>query len=1708
MEVEVTWECANYDTETEERSYTFVPKWDEAEWSFKETEENRIPTVEVVYTEPGSEVSTEEELAAAFAAGLGQITLKNDIFLTKPLKLPAAAKIELDGKGFSLFRGTTTADDGSSSEFTGVMICMDGADYTDGTYGRLTLKDIIVDGKTETADHAGAPAILDKGELILETGAVVTNNDNHGTSPEADGEGVEEILPYGGGIQVYGKLTVMEGSSITKNRAEERGGGVYLFSGSMLELYADVIKDNSVGLVGGKQYGADLYAEEGSRIYFDPSIDMDRPEFYICEGVIPSPQKPPADAARKELYIYVNEDSGYTSSQIAELKAELGKMGYIVLEGRTDIDTTDLQDWYVYDHYDTNCWSEEEWKAEGGYGDNEKRKYYPYTAKNSSYYHFPGGTDDPEGKNVTTIEAWLDNPDYGTGRNRYLAQFKEHIYVRPDPKGSALMTFVGYGEDPLVDFMYYDPKSDGEKVVDFDVDSTVVDTHTLLGNGFLVNTGVDENGNLSGYLVLYTYSGQNASALILYRVQGQADRLHQGPLSSTTREITRIGINGSDWKDLMSVQIRVTPNKIAVRQQPQDQGTDISKAAPILEYDIPAGDVSGYSGFGPLVAYGSHGCSDASSFTYSDLRMYYTNPRLAGTNMLSPVEKADFTQVGMQKYFVDLFGGSGYYFNEMDRGDLYHEYMKMMQTEGIALVTDRKTPFAPYLGEANGSDSNLFELGTGGPLPNPKELAQRIHNSISSKGSTELEEKVEQGALTEPSPKGSVGNIWLKSVETGEQIRETLYGNDFPDSGYQIQVIDDSDIAYYHEGATGVTYEILKPKAKDYETLGLSTAPSQYPITIPKGGQADWPAGFYTVRQKVDGSGVDGYAYFTLEWRDTPIPTYTVTVKVNKDGEEWPDHGKDFWLRPSAGGSMIRPSGAVTAGNYGVYERVKFPYSQDINTGVSVEVKNLPKTVTVDYYTVTFYDGPPSPEQEPNAYGDNTAQKRQYVLKTGRVSQPANPAKDRHNFTGWINENGENFDFRNTAIQEPGTKIYATWDRIIYPVAVGLKVQKDGSEWSDHGKEFRLRPEGSDTPVKVSEMKQFSDKLFAGKYAVYDVTGLSEDDIPEDGRDTGRSVEVTAEDTEDPATAPKEVTVDYYTVTFYDGPFSPEQEPNAYGDDTAWKPQIVLAGTGVDQSLVDKIPTKDKHEFSGWVNKDGEKLDLLNVTINGTTGVYAEWDRMKYPVTVGLKVQKDDEEWNGHGKEFRLCPKGGDAPVKVSEMKPFTEKAATVSAGTYTVYDVTGLNEDDVPGNDRDTGCSVEVTVEDTENSDTQPKEVTVDYYTVTFYDGLPSSDQKPEPYGKDTDWKEQTVLKGKPAVCPAAKPEKDKYAFLGWASAEEKGFNFNEGIRGTTGIYAMWEKIEEPRYKVTVNARRDGGGWEDAGRIFALRPEGGEQFISNLDEVKAGTYRIYDITGGSPVSRASRAVEAPVNVKVDDGDTGITVTVADGNVTRDVDYYTVTFYDGKNAYGTDTSQSPLIVLGGKTAAEPEASPDKKGYRFTGWFTADDGKTAFDFAQAIRNKTDIYAGWKANRKEPPKEKKPEPEDTPGGGDTRIVTVSQEAAPQNGTVQTASAQTPEEPASGTGEPRTGDTTQIQIYATVAMIAGLTYLLLYFMEESRGMTEREKEVFVAAFIRWAKKGGRFRRCCAIVAIFCILVYYHSIGKRAGRNSVDREYLKQAL
>lgn len=1133
----------------------------------------------------------------------------------------------------------------------------------------------------------------------------------------------------------------------------------------------------------------------------------------------------------------------------------------------------------------------------------------------------------PDVPSVTTIAEWLERNDeyYSASHDSVLlAHFKEHIYTR-NQDGSQAMTFVGYGRNPYVDFLFYDPQSDGDKVVDFDVDSSKVNTHTLTGSGFWLNTNVGADQYLHGYLVYYVYEkiggSAQAKSVTIYQVDGvKAVDLHEGsydfkdfPASMPSGFTELASVPITDWEAEMSIQIKATPDRIEVRQQPKSKSGDISQCTPILEQDLPA--ASKYSGFGPLVAYTTDGqthyCPKASSFTYSNLRMYYTNPELEKKDMLNALEEADFTQEGTQKYFINLFGESDLAYNDTANFGQYQEYMKMMQIEGIALITDRETPFDPYLGVPDDPYSNLIELQGSGKL-SVDELIEKIKNCIpDDRTTTRLDDKLanppEAGGVAEPTPGQSVGNIWLKS-QSDVQIRETLQGAAFGDGGYEIRIID--DIAYYHGDQSGLTvsYNVLKPGKAGYTPLGTGKPNEVVSFTVTNNTK-DWPSGTYVVRQTISGSSIHGYAYFDLD-------------------------------------------------------------------------------------------------------------------------QPAVPV-------------------------EPVT----------YPVRVNVTAKKNDSIWNDSGKYFKLQPEGGGTLIDY-----FSGTVPAGNYVVYDVTES------EEGVDTGVSVTVANADKADTEIT---VYVDYYTVTFHDG-------------DTTLAEKTLLKGQEISRPEED--PSKLDGRFREWVTEDkGSTAHVFGVAAEHETHIYAGWE---YPVMVKVAALKDGNGWNDNGRHFMLLPQGSP------ESAALTELSLAVYPGTYEVYDVTGLSEGAFPTEDMDTGVLVTVESADEPGTDIT---VSVAYYTVTFYDEK-TEDLRPCESGAEPN--PQIVLKNGKAGRPGFIPEKDKHEFAGWVSADGTAFDFDSKVDEPKQIFASWKRIAEPRYTVTVSPRKDGEGWNGSGRIFALRREGGDgETVFDLAQVKKGTYRVYDITGGSSAVYRARAAEADLDVKVDDGDTGVTVTVENQDEAVYIDYHTVTFYDGEKAYGKDTPQRPVIVLDGKTAAEPSA-PDKAGYRFTGWMTGESGGAAFDFEEPIRGQTDIYAGWQADKNEPDEERKPgggdEDEEEEEGdqegealkGETETVAVVQESVPQAITNETEAATEP-----GSKEPKTGDPDPVEIYATMAMIAGLAYLLLYFMEEPRGMSEREKEVFVTAFIRWAKKGGRFRKCCALAAIFCLLVYYHGIGKHAYENMLRK-------
>lgn len=123
---------------------------------------------------------------------------------------------------------------------------------------------------------------------------------------------------------------------------------------------------------------------------------------------------------------------------------------------------------------------------------------------------------------------------------------------------------------------------------------------------------------------------------------------------------------------------------------------------------------------------------------------------------------------------------------------------------------------------------------------------------------------------------------------------------------------------------------------------------------------------------------------------------------------------------------------------------------------------------------------------------------------------------------------------------------------------------------------------------------------------------------------------------------------------------------------------------------------------------------------------------------------------------------------------------------------------------------------------------------------------------------------------------------------------------------------------------------WKDSTKKYTLTESNGKYSYSNIT---GGTYTIY----------------------VNNTNTGVSISNADSN--KEINFYSVSFYDGTQIYTTPSAQK---VLSGGKAVEP-TSPTKAGYTFDKWVTVNNGSTQFDFATVtITQKTNVYAKWIAN----------------------------------------------------------------------------------------------------------------------------------------------------
>ena len=163
----------------------------------------------------------------------------------------------------------------------------------------------------------------------------------------------------------------------------------------------------------------------------------------------------------------------------------------------------------------------------------------------------------------------------------------------------------------------------------------------------------------------------------------------------------------------------------------------------------------------------------------------------------------------------------------------------------------------------------------------------------------------------------------------------------------------------------------------------------------------------------------------------------------------------------------------------------------------------------------------------------------------------------------------------------------------------------------------------------------------------------------------------------------------------------------------------------------------------------------------------------------------------------------------------------------------------------------------------------------------------------------------------------------MGWKLGDNDGYPY----LGTPAVKAL-------KHKVEFNIRLDDAApRENSGKTYRLTKNDGLDFVDPSEITEDGVYSIYE----------------------GDTDTLTDVTVSGGNASVDMDYYTITFFDGDLPL-TSTGQASQTVIKGARALAP-AGPSRPGNRFKGWYSDKAFTQPFNFDGAVTTPLKLYASW-------------------------------------------------------------------------------------------------------------------------------------------------------
>ncbi|MCI8332436.1 MAG: hypothetical protein HFE78_06390, partial [Clostridiales bacterium] len=468
------------------------------------------------------------------------------------------------------------------------------------------------------------------------------------------------------------------------------------------------------------------------------------------------------------------------------------------------IDTTNLDGWYVYDHY----YNQASYNALN-LSDAQKNKQ-PFRAADNANMSDHNSVITNKGDRVPVLiqDVFVNKKygDYGTT----LWPTNQHTYSW-QTDGKANMAFMGYGKLAKADFMIYPATSDSRRTIEFDLNGAQINTHTLDGAGFLVNSSVTDTGLLNGYMVYWWWSsnafqGVQIREITNFDAMTTTDITESIPGASAVKETkkqftdgTTIAFAGNSTK--FRIKVILEKDKITVTQR-QYNGTVLGDEKIVYsDYSLPVKEANG-NGFGPIVGYTGHNCSGMTYFQYGDLSMTYA------ATAFDALKNVQYAQSATQKYFINLVGANNdpnvpdeakeqqNYVDGINRMDTNEIFYLSNADDGKILTSSDEEKNHLGLGTENGmiaSGSDYIEA-----------MAQYIYNSYIDKKEFEHEKEV-QSAIP-------LANFYITNADTGSQLMTV-----------HLKHLGDSDI---------VNVNIHDKSLTGTQALGAGDALTEWTLTV------------------------------------------------------------------------------------------------------------------------------------------------------------------------------------------------------------------------------------------------------------------------------------------------------------------------------------------------------------------------------------------------------------------------------------------------------------------------------------------------------------------------------------------------------------------------------------------------------------------------------------------------------------------------------------------------------------------------------------------------------------------------------------------------------------------------------------------------------------------------------------------------------------